>query len=86
MNTFYFNTGVKPRSVTNWPGLFGNQILRDTVLIPFNCDAPKSAVFQFACDYADLPESRFGDWLVCEIAKPNKCMLSKYAYFRILAE
>ena len=80
MNQFYFNTGVIPMNV-NFK-LFGNQVVRGGVVqIPFKCDAPANATFKFACDYPDLPESQSQDWVVCEIEKPNICMLSKFAYF-----
>ena len=83
MTTFYFNTGVKPQNVTNWPGLFKGQILRDgTIQIPFDCDVPDNAVFQFACNSGDLPEGKYNGWLVTDIKQPSG-MMSKYAYFTI---
>ena len=82
MTKFYFNTGVNPANVTNYSGLYGNQVIRGgTVQIPFECDVPENAVFMFACDSNDLPEA--DTCLVAEIKRPNKCMLSKYAYFKI---
>ena len=80
MNTFYFNTGVKPE---NSSVLYGDQIWRGGVKqIPFECDAPENAIFQFACDFNNLPESKLNNWLVAEIKNPNESMLSKYAYFK----
>ena len=83
MATFYFNTGVRPENVKDWKGLYGNQILRDTVLIPFECDAPENAVFMFACDHNDLPDSKAPNCIVREIKQPNKGMASKFAYFKV---
>lgn len=79
MNTFYFNTGVKPE---NSGGLYANQVWRDGVKqIPFECDAPENAQFRFSCDANDMPQSKLDNWIVVEIKRPNPCISSKYAYF-----
>lgn len=84
MNTFYFNTGVIPENVINFPYEYhkkvGNVINR-TLLIPFTCDAPANAVFMFACDNPNLPESKSEGVVVKEIFNSNLC--SKYAYFNL---
>lgn len=79
--TFYFNTGVRPESVSNFPYEYhrnvGN-IIRGTLLIPFDCDnVPDGSTFAFACDDPSLePEAGY---IVREITGGN--IISKYAYF-----
>lgn len=86
MNTFYFNTGVKPETVFNpsFPYEYhrkkGN-IIRNTLLIPFDCDAPKNAKFIMSCDNPNLSEIKSKNVIVREMFNTN--MLSKYAYFEI---
>lgn len=81
MQKFYFNTGVVPHKVPNFPYEYhkkqGDEI-RGTLLIPFYCeDVPAGAVFKFACDNPDLPEAK--SMLVREIHNSN--LISKFAYF-----
>lgn len=91
MNTFYFDTGVKPYcencfGLNGKPiGLYGRQVWRGgTKQIPFDYDAPLNATFLFACDNPDLGESKLENVIVREIF--NSDLLSKYAYFRIKPE
>ena len=80
--TFYFNTGVRPESGS---GLFGRQIWKDGVKqIPFTCkDVSDNAVFMFACNNKDLPESKPDSVIVRKILDSGpEGLLSKYAYFQ----
>ena len=81
MKTFYFDTGVKPSSGSS---LFGRQVWRNgTKQIPFTCDAPENAVFMFASNFTDLPESNNPNVIVREILDNGPDgMLSKFAYFK----
>ena len=80
MNTFYFNTGVKP---WNCNGLSKGEVWKNgEKQIPFDCEAPENARFMFACDNPDLPESKYSSVKVFEIFNTSLC--SKYAYFRII--
>ena len=74
MQTFYFNTGVKPWNTNAKDALF----IKDEMNIPFDCeDVPEGASFAFACDDPNLyPESNY---IVRHMF--NTTMLSKYAYF-----
>ena len=76
--TFYFDTGVKPYGHTNPPyKLSAGHVIRGTVQIPFECEAPENAFFKFACDN---PEA--GKGLFCaEIL--SGAMVSKYAFFSL---
>lgn len=80
MKTFYFNTGVKPSNVVNFPYDYhqrvGNKIM-GTLVIPFDCeDVPEGAKFAFACNNPELK----GDNQICrEIHNSN--LVSKYAFF-----
>lgn len=87
MQTFYFNTGVKPidaswrphHSGTREIPLSKGQVWRNgTKQIIFQCEnVPEGATFKFACDIPDLPEAK--NMIVREIVSEG--MLSKYAYF-----
>ena len=82
MNTFYFNTGVRPERVSNFPYEYHREVgnvIRGTLCIPFDCDAPKDAKLLFMCGDDTLP--REGDVIVREVF--NTSSQSKYAYFRI---
>ena len=87
MNTFYFNTGVRPSTVHNPPFPYkyhekkGHSIARGVLEIPFDCDAPQDAEFLFGCDNPDLPESKIPNVIVREIF--NTSLVSKYAYFKV---
>ena len=84
MNTFYFNTGVRPHTVSNFPYEYHKKmghVIRDTLLIPFDCEAPKDAVLMFLCPHNDLPESKLENVKVFKVF--NTSMTSDYAYFRI---
>jgi len=84
MNKFYFNTGVKPQNITSFPYEYHKRVgnvIRGTLLIPFECDAPENATFLYACDNPKLPASDANNIKVCEIFNSN--LLSKYAYFRV---
>jgi hypothetical protein len=80
MKTFYFNTGVRPENVINFPYEYHNKVgnkIHGTLVIPFDCkDVPENAIFQFACDN-DIPG--YEHLLKKEIFNSNLC--SKYAYF-----
>ena len=86
MNTFYFNTGVRPHTISNPPFPYdyhkkaGHVIKGGTLQIPFDCDAPKDATIIMLCNPPDLPEGKAGGVLVCEVS--NTTMASKYAYMR----
>ena len=90
MNTFYFNTGVTPRTVHNpdfpyeYHKEMGNVIRDGVLLIPFECDAPKNSTLLFICEYPDLPESKLSDVIVRE-AFPKKAY-PRYAYLRTKGE
>jgi hypothetical protein len=86
MNTFYFNTGVRPETVHNpeFPYEYHRKkghVIRGTLLIPFDCDAPADSTLIYMCDNPDLPESKNPNVKVCEVF--NSTMCSKYAYMRI---
>ncbi len=84
MNTFYFNTGVKPSNVLNFPYDYHRKVgnvIRGTLLIPFDCDVPDTATFLFACNTPDLPESKNNNVQVAEMFNTNMC--SKFAYLRL---
>lgn len=84
MNRFYFNTGVKPSNVSNFPYEYHSEIgnvIRGTLLIPFDCDVPKDSKLMFLCDSNDAClESE--NVVVTEVFNSN--MNSKYAYFKKL--
>lgn len=85
MKTFYFNTGVRPETVLNFPyehhRKVGN-VIRGTLLIPFECDnVPDDATFMYACGKNDLPILGRADVICREIVGGNMC--SKYAYFTL---
>jgi len=90
MQTFYFNTGVKPGIPANemhrkdaLPVALGKgQVWRNgTKQIPFDCeDVPTNAKFQLACDNPALPG--YENYIVREIH--NSTLLSKYAYFKLV--
>jgi hypothetical protein len=84
MNKFYFNTGVNPSNVINFPYDYHKEkgdVIRGTLLIPFECDAPADATFMFACDNPNLPEAQNNNIIVREMFNTN--MQSKYAYFEL---
>ncbi|MCK9543435.1 MAG: hypothetical protein M0R03_15550 [Novosphingobium sp.] len=84
MNTFYFNTGVNPSNVINFPYEYHRKIgnvIRGTLLIPMECDAPSNATFMFGCDNPNLDESKAENVLVTPILNSN--LSSKYGYFRL---
>ena len=85
MNTFYFNTGVNPKNVTNFPYEYhknnGHLIKNGTLQIPFDCKAPKTAQLMWLCDNPNLDESKSKNVKVYPVF--NTTMLSKYAYFII---
>jgi hypothetical protein len=77
MDTFYFNTGVKP-----WNNSFlapGDMLINNERHIPFDCeDVPAGSTFAFCCDNPNLhPEAGY---IVRKMY--NTTMLSEYAYFR----
>ena len=84
MKTFYFNTGVRPENVPNFPYNYhkekGHKIM-GTLCIPFDCEAPDNAALMFLCDNPELPESKFDNVSVYPVF--NTSMVSKYVYFRI---
>lgn len=88
LRTFYFNTGVRPGIPANEShtpntkpvALGAGEIWRNgTKQIPFECDVPDNARFEFACDNPNV--EGFGHFLVAEIH--NSALLSKYAYFQV---
>jgi len=85
MNTFYFNTGVNPNNVINFPYEYhkkvGNVIRGGVLQCPFDCDAPEDASLMFLCDNPNLDESKASNVIVVPVS--NTSMVSKYAYFRI---
>jgi hypothetical protein len=84
MNRFYFNTGVKPMNVINFPYDYHKKIgnvIRGTLLVPFDCDAPENAEFMFACNNSEMTELKQTNVQVYPILGGN--LISKYAYFRI---
>jgi hypothetical protein len=84
MNKFYFNTGVKPENVIKFPYEYHKEkghVIRGTLLIPFECDAPEKAVFMYACDNPNLDSAKSTNVIVREMH--NTTMVSKYAYFMI---
>jgi hypothetical protein len=84
MNTFYFNTGVRPETVHDFPYEYHKEqghIIRGTLAIPFDCEAPKDATLMFLCDNPNLPESTLKNVAVFPVS--NTSMASKYAYFRV---
>jgi len=79
MNTFYFNTGVKPY---NCNGLTKGQVWRNgEKQIPFDCDAPEDAVLMYLCSNPELDAASYPNVIVREVF--NTTMASKFAYFRI---
>ncbi len=79
MNTFYFNTGVKPY---NCNGLTKGQVWRNgEKQIPFDCDAPEDAELIYLCDNPDLDSAKNQNVIVREVF--NTTINSKYAYFRV---
>lgn len=53
MNTFYFNTGVRPHTIHNpefpyeYHKKVGNVIRNGVFQIPFDCDVPENATLMF---------------------------------------
>lgn len=87
MTTFYFNTGVRPETLTNprFKGPVKGQVVKDgTLQIPFDCDAPADAALLFLCDTPDLLESKCPGVIVREVS--NTTMCSKFAYMRVTDE
>lgn len=82
MKTFYFNTGVRPENVVNFPYKYHEEqghVIRGTLLIPFDCEyVPEKAVFAFAADNIELAK----DELICREIH-NSTLHSKYAFFKI---
>ncbi len=79
--TFYFNTGVRPETVSNFPYKYHEEkgdVIRGTLLIPFECDAPENAQLKYLCDNPNL-EPNTPNVKVYEVTGGN--MSSKYAYF-----
>jgi hypothetical protein len=84
LNRFYFNTGVRPYTITNFPFEYHKRVgnvIRKTLLIPFECNAPENTAFMFACNNPEMPEAKQPNVIVREIFNSNLC--SRYAYFRI---
>ena len=84
MSTFYFNTGVNPYKVSNFPYEYhrkNNHVINGTLLIPFDCDAPKNAQLMYLCDNSELESSKCDNIIVREVF--NTTMCSKYAYFMV---
>jgi hypothetical protein len=87
MQTFYFNTGVRPENVQNPPFPYeyhksiGN-VIRGSLCIPFQCEnVPKDSEFVCACDNDNLhPGSK--TIFVRKIAEGSN-LISKFAYFRL---
>ena len=82
MNTFYFNTGVKPENVSNFPYEYHKKVenvIKGTLCIPFDCDAPVDATLMFMCGDKNLPRTE--NVIVREVF--NSSSPSKYAYFRL---
>ena len=80
--TFYFNTGVRPESGSP---LYGRQVWKNgTKQIPFICEnVPDNAIFWFACDSKDLPESSSKGVIVRAIVDHGPGgLLSQFAYFK----
>jgi hypothetical protein len=82
MNTFLFDTGVRPERVHNPPFSLGKgQVIKNgTMQIPFDCTAPVGSTIMFLCDNPDIPEGKVKNVVVVPIY--NTTMLSKYAYLR----
>jgi hypothetical protein len=86
MQTFYFDTGVKPENVHNPEFAYayhkkaGNVIKNGTLQIPFDCDVEEGAALMFLCDNPSLPEASIPGVVVREVF--NTTMASKYAYLR----
>ena len=86
VETFYFNTGVRPESGSP---LFGRQIWKDgTKQIPFTCDnVPDNSIFLFACDSENHHRLKSPCIIVRRIIDNGpKGLLSKFAYFRVKEE
>jgi hypothetical protein len=84
MNTFYFNTGVIPHNVSNFPYEYHKKIgniIRNTLLIPFECEAPENSTLLYLCNNDKLPESNYENIGVFPVFNTNMC--SKFAYFRL---
>jgi len=83
MNTFYFNTGVKPQNISNFPYDYhkkvGNVIRGGVLQCPFDCEAPINASLKYLCDNPDLDSAKCDGVEVFEIF--NTSLVSKYAYF-----
>jgi hypothetical protein len=85
MRTFYFNTGVKPQNISNFPYEYHKKVgnvIRDGVLqCPYDCDAPENATPMFLCSNPNLDESKYPDVIVREVF--NTSMHSKYVYLNV---
>ncbi len=82
MNTFYFNTGVKPYGHNPPLKLTSGEVIKGgTVQIPFDCEAPLNATLLFLCDDDQRHEASCPNIKVFEVT--NTAMVSKYAYFRL---
>ena len=78
---FYFNTGVKPENISNFPYEYhrsvGN-VIRGTLCIPFDADdVPDNAEFVCCTDHIEQYKDRF---IIAEVR--NTSMVSKYAIFK----
>jgi len=84
MNTFYFNTGVKPSAnfAFDYHQKVGNVIRGGVLQCPFDCDAPSNSVLMFLCDSPNLDEGKVVNVIVREIH--NTSLLSLYAYMRVV--
>lgn len=81
---FYFNTGVRPENVTNFPYEYHRKIgnvIRGTLCIAFDCnDVPENASFMNGYDNPNLYDN-VPNVIVREVIGGN--MVSKYAYFSL---
>lgn len=79
---FYFNTGVRPENVINFPYEYHRKVgntINGTLLIPFDCEnIPEGATFKFG---ADNPELAINGLVCFPIIGGN--LLSKFAFFNV---
>jgi hypothetical protein len=87
MQTYYFNTGVEPHKVINFPYDYHKEkgnVIRGTLLIPFDCeDVPENARFLFATDVEDMNVLNLNPDITIKREIHNSNMVSKYVYFQL---
>lgn len=84
MKTFYFNTGIQPNEINDFPYEYHKKIgniIRNTLLIPFDCEAPENAEVLFFSNNPNLIKNESDKIKIYRVF--NSMIMSKYVYFRV---